>query len=206
MARAISVNRTQPSEPATYLAAARRAFLPRIALNGSAGSAASAVDLLTNSKFFVWGMFGNMVQPIFQGGRLRAQAKLAHADAERLLENYAQTVLNAFAEVEDALATETFLADEERAQQESARQAIAAQSLAEARYRKGLENFVTVLEAQRRALQARGNLITVRKQRLDARVHLHMALGGSFELPIGDDGRIDVEPDRVHQTAGGDAP
>jgi len=184
---------------------ARRAFLPRVALTGSAGSTAGAVNQLTDGDFFVWGLFGNLVQPIFQGGRLRAQAQLAHADAAMLLENYAQAVLRAFHEVEDALATESFLADEERAHQESARQAIAAQALAEERYRQGLESFVTVLEAQRGALRARGNLITVRKQRLDARVHLHMALGGSFEVPVGIDGRFDVEPGNVRPNVGGDA-
>jgi NodT family efflux transporter outer membrane factor (OMF) lipoprotein len=161
---------------------ARRAFLPRLSLTGSAGSASSALDLITDADFFVWRLVGNLVQPIFQGGRLRARAQFARADAERLLATYAHTLLNAFAEVENALATETHLAEEELAQQESARQAVAAQALAEDRYRQGLEDLVTVLEAQRRALQARGSLISLRRQRLDARVNLHMALGGSFHV------------------------
>ena len=185
---------------------ARRAFLPRLSLSGSAGSTSGALDQLTDGDFIVWRLVGNLVQPLFQGGRLRARAQLAQADEERLLAHYAQTLLQACADVENALVHETSLAAEESAQEESARQAVAAQALAEDRYRQGLENFITVLEAQRRALQARGALLSLRRQRLDARVQLHMALGGSFHLPSGADGRFDLFPEPVLNNTGDDSP
>jgi len=63
----------------------------------------------------------------------------------------------------------------------AAQQSTASLKLAENRYESGLEGFVTVLEAQRRSLDAESQLLNIRRQRLDTRVDLHLALGGGFE-------------------------
>ena len=68
----------------------------------------------------------------------------------------------------------------EEALQNAAKQAIAAHKLAQDRYRAGLENFTTVLDAQQRELNAKSQRITVRRIRLDVRINLHLALGGDF--------------------------
>ena len=86
-----------------------------------------------------------------------------------------------FAEVETALAAEEFLAERERHLQTSVEQSRAAESLADDRYRTALEDYVTVLESQRLALQAEGDLIGARRQRLENRVDLYQALGGGFD-------------------------
>jgi outer membrane protein TolC len=83
--------------------------------------------------------------------------------------------------VETALAAESLLARREDALAQAAEQSREAQRLAEERYGSGLESFVTVLESQRRSLQADGELIAVRRLRLENRVDLHLALGGGFE-------------------------
>ena len=121
--------------------------------------------------------------PLFQGGRLRAQVEAAEADREALVAAYAGLVLRAFAEVESALAAEAALADREAALVETARQASAAESLAADRYRRGLVGLITLLDAQRRSYEARSQLLTTRRQRVDARVDLHVALGGGFTHP-----------------------
>jgi outer membrane protein TolC len=84
-------------------------------------------------------------------------------------------------EVETALAAESLLARREEALAQAAQQSREAQLLAEDRYGSGLENFVTVLESQRRSLQAEGELIAARRLRLENRVDLHLALGGGFD-------------------------
>ena len=84
-------------------------------------------------------------------------------------------------EVETALAAEAFLAERERYLQISAEQSRAAETLADDRYRTGLGDFIAVLESQRLALQAEGDLIAARRQRLENRVDLYLALGGGFD-------------------------
>ena len=65
---------------------------------------------------------------------------------------------------------------------EAARHSEAARQLAERQYNAGLANFITVLETQRQSFTAQIDLLTVRRRRLDARVNLHLALGGGFDL------------------------
>ena len=99
----------------------------------------------------------------------------------RLLANYANTALVAYSEVETALAAEAFLADRVGHLANAVEQARAAERLAEERYRAGLDNYITVLDSQRSAVQADGDLIAARRLRLENRVDLYLALGGGFE-------------------------
>ena len=160
---------------------ARGELYPRISLTGNAGTATSALTDLIDGNFSVWSLVGNLLQPVFQGGRLRAGVDRAEARAAEELATYANTALQAFAEVETALAAEDFLAERERHLATSVEQSRAAESLADDRYRTGLDDYVTVLESQRLALQAEGDLIAARRQRLENRVDLYLALGGGFD-------------------------
>ncbi len=92
-------------------------------------------------------------------------------------------MLRAFAEVESALAVEEYLKQQVLHLEEAAKQTIAAQTLSEDRYREGLGGYLVVLESQTRALTAQSELFTARRNLLDNRVDLHLALGGGFELP-----------------------
>ena len=76
---------------------------------------------------------------------------------------------------------EKFLADQERAQEVAVEQSEAALRLAQSRYEAGLDDVITLLAAQRSAAQAESRLLEVRRLRLDARIDLHLALGGGFE-------------------------
>ena len=103
------------------------------------------------------------------------------------LATYAAAALQAYAEVEAALAAEAFFQERLGYLAVSAEQARSAVVLAEDRYRSGLEDFVTVLESQRLALQADGELIAARRLLLENRVDLYLALGGGFhelEAPV----------------------
>jgi outer membrane protein TolC len=92
-------------------------------------------------------------------------------------------LLVALNEVESQLQAESFLATWEAEQERAAEEARAAQEIAESRYDAGLADLLTVLEAQRRALDAQSQHLNVRHQRLARRVDLHLALGGGFESP-----------------------
>jgi outer membrane protein TolC len=106
---------------------------------------------------------------------------LSEAQADEALINYANRALQAYREVETALAAEEYLAEREADLAYAAEQSRAAERLSEDRYGAGLESFITVLESQRRALTADGEWITARRQRLENRVDLYLALGGGFE-------------------------
>ena len=165
------------------LASARRALLPGIRLTGGGGRSSEELADLLDGDFSVWSLAANLTMPLFQGGRLRARVQAAEADREALAAAYAGLVLGAFAEVERALAAEAALAERETALVETADQAAAAESLAADRYRRGLVDLVTLLDAQRSAHRARSQLLATRRQRVDARVDLHVALGGGFTHP-----------------------
>ena len=129
----------------------------------------------------MWSLLGNLTQPIFQGGRLRANVDLAAGGSQEALALYASTALQAYAEVETALAAEAFLLAQERALEEAATQLVAAERLAEERYRYGVGEYLTVLDSQTRSFTARSNLLTLRRARLQNRIDLYLALGGGFD-------------------------
>lgn len=160
---------------------AKRARYPSISLTGSGGTSSATLSNLLNGDFIVWSFAGSLLQPLFQGGRLRAGVKLAEANQEQALAGFAEQALRAYSEVESALIAETFLRDREEALREASEQAVAARTLAENRYTSGLSDVITLLDSQRRAFDAEGQYLTVRRQRLDARVDLYLALGGGFD-------------------------
>lgn len=164
------------------VAEAKRAQYPRITLTGSTGTSSSQLTNLLDGDFFVWSLAGGLVAPLFQGGRLRAGVNLAEANHEQALASFAEQALRAYADVESALAAEAFLVERERALQNATEQSVAARDLAETRYASGLSDVITMLEAQRRASDAEGQYLSVRRQRLDARVDLYLALGGDFGI------------------------
>jgi outer membrane protein TolC len=160
---------------------ARRALYPRLSLTASGGRSSNALKDLLDGDFAVWNLVSNLTQPLFQGGRLRAGVDLATSNSDRALALFADSVLRAFGEVETALAAEGYLAQQEVSLRSAAAEASASQILATERYAQGLVDMATLLEAQRRSFEAESQLLSVRRQRLDARIDLHLALGGDFE-------------------------
>jgi NodT family efflux transporter outer membrane factor (OMF) lipoprotein len=163
------------------LGVARKQLLPNITLTAGTGRASDTLRSLIDGDFGVWNLLGSLVAPLWQGGQLRAQVARAEAQTAEVLANYANTALVAYAEVETALAAEGFLADRVGHLTSSVEQARAAERLAEERYRAGLDSYITVLDSQRSAAQADGDLIAARRLRLENRVDLYLALGGGFE-------------------------
>jgi NodT family efflux transporter outer membrane factor (OMF) lipoprotein len=159
---------------------ARASLLPRLSLTAGGGAASSELADLFKGDALVWNLVGNMVQPLFQGGKLRANVDLQEARTREALEAYASACLDAFREVETALASELILKGREEDIREAAHHASQARRQAEERYLAGLAGIVQVLEAQRRELESKSRWIAVRREMLDNRVALHLALGGGF--------------------------
>ena len=164
---------------------AKKARYPAIRLTGSGGTASSTLTDLLDGDFIVWSLASSLLQPLFQGGRLQAGVALAEANRDQVLANFAGQALRAYGEVESALAADRLLRRREAALLEAATQATAARELAESRYHSGLSDVITMLDAQRRAFDSEGQYLAVRRQRLDARVDLYLALGGGFERADG---------------------
>ena len=162
------------------VAASRAALYPALSLSGSAGRLSSELEDLLDSDFSVWSLAANLLQPVFQGGRLRAAVDLSEARRRELTETYVQAALVALGEVELALAALGSLEEQAEALRTAVAQSKDAQRLAERRYDAGLVDYLAVLESQREATQSQVELLSIRRQQLDARVDLHLALGGGF--------------------------
>jgi len=164
---------------------ARAALYPRLSLTTTGGTSSDALRDLVDLDYSVWTLAANLTQPIFQGGRLLAGVDAAEAGARAALETFHAAALKAYGEVETALATETFLARQERELAAAAEQAVAARRLSEERYRTGVDSLRAWLIARRRAIEAESQWRAARRLRLDARVNLHLALGGGFAAAPG---------------------
>lgn len=155
-------------------------FYPKISLIGSGGlSSVKSSDFLkySSSQFSI----GPEVDlPIFQGKRRIADLELAKAAHEEALANYQQTVLVAFADVENALASRRAAINEIAAQQESVAASKKAFELSNARYREGVASYLEVIDSQREMLNAQLNEVQARGRSFAATVQLMQALGGGF--------------------------
>ena len=153
---------------------------PKISLTASGGTSSDELENLMNNNFLIWSLGANLVQPLFSGGRLRANVKLAKAQAAESVMRYRSVVLGAFSEVESALATNGTYREREARLASAETKARGALRLAESRYERGVESFLAVLDAQRRLIETQSQRVAVRRMRLENRVNLHLALGGGF--------------------------
>ena len=164
----------------TRLMEAQAALRPSFSLTSGTGTASSDLIDLLNYNLFIWNFAANLVYPLFNNGRLDATVVRNESQVAEALANYESRILAAYREVESALAAEDALLRRERALAEAVTQSVAAQELAEQRYRLGLTDIITVLSAQRTAYTSESQLLGIRRTRLDNRVDLHLALGGGF--------------------------
>lgn len=168
------------------LTQAKRSLLPRISLTASGGTSTADLADIVSDSFSVWTLAANVAQPLFEGGRLRANIALERANVEAAAAQYAKAALTAFGEVEDRLTAGAYLAEQEQQLAESLKQSRASLRLAEERYSSGLEIILTVLTSQAAVFDAESSLTSVRRQILDNRIDLHLSLGGGFGQPTKD--------------------
>ena len=163
------------------IAQAQTALHPRLSLTTAGGTSSKGLLSLLNWDYTVWSLLGNIVQPIFQGGRLRRQVDIAQGRSREILESYAGAVMQAFGEVESALSVESFLRERQRELEESVAEAETAREQARFRYRQGLGDMLVVLQLDRRILNSKSQILTLQRLLLENRIDLHLALGGGFD-------------------------
>ena len=122
----------------------------------------------------------SLIQPIFQGGALRASIKAEKKRAEVAVANYAQVVLEAFVEIENAIDAEHYLEQQENIQRLAVDEAIESQSLIGQQYSKGITDIFNVLDVEQQRFNSEEQLISAQLARLDNRVRLYLSLGGMY--------------------------
>ena len=163
------------------VAAARAALLPSITLTGTAGLATAALtSVSTMGATAAASIAASLLQPIFDGGRLRGQKAVAESKERELVETYRKAILSSFADVEQSLAATSRLGQQERLQEDVQTQAREAQRLAEIRYRAGADDLLTVLDAQRTLFSAQDQLAQIQLNRLQAAASLYKAVGSGW--------------------------
>ena len=163
--------------------AARAALLPGIRLTGSYGSASLELDDLFTNPADIWSVSGALLQPIFQGGRLRSNVARTRALQEQRRADYAGTVQRAFREVLDGLQGQDSLRAVESARATQVASLRRATDLAELRYAEGEIAYLELLDVRRGLFAAEIELISARRAALANTVDLALALGGGPPAP-----------------------
>ena len=160
------------------VAVARSAHFPSIRLTGFLGSESAELSDLFTGPAGIWGAVASLAQPIYAGGRLRAQREAAEARERVALAQYQGAVRNAFREVRQALAAQVRARESFEAQ--SARVAALEETLrlARLRYASGIASQLDVLDAERGLLAAQTARIEALRAQRAAVADLYRALGG----------------------------
>ncbi len=160
---------------------AKAALFPSITLTGSFGRESRDLSDLFSPAAAVWSIGAGLTQPIFEGGRLRAQVEQVSAQQKQSLEAYRKSVQTAFREVNDALITVRQNGDSEVALGQAMQAAKRSLQLAQARYDSGYSPYLEVLTAQRTSNDATLAWVQNRQARLSSSVDLFKALGGGWK-------------------------
>jgi len=168
---------------------ARKALLPRLTLTATSGaSQVSDFSDVFDTDYVASTVAGGLLQPIFRGGALRAEAGRARAAAEERLAAYANLALTAYREAEDAIDAEDALTRQQEALAVASDEAREAETLAERNYTSGVGTIFELLDAQRRRISAERQLITTRAARVSNRISFYLAIGGAVEPDAGPTG------------------
>ncbi len=161
---------------------AKAARLPRLSITANGGVSSQEFRNLSLNDVF-WNVAGNLMGPIFDGGRLKEQVNIETAKQEEALALFGGAALKAFREVEESLAEEARLGERVALTETAAKEQIEAERLATLRFDAGVIDQLALILVQARTLDSRLAAIAMRVERLSNRVDLHLALGGSFAAP-----------------------
>jgi multidrug efflux system outer membrane protein len=160
------------------IGAARANFFPRIGLSASFGTASASLSDLFQPGSTAWNFMPQASVPLFDTGANLARLDVSKAERDIAVAQYEKTIQTAFREVADSLASNGTLAEQLAAQQALTEATADSHRLAEARYSKGVDSYLTVLDSQRSTYSAQQGLISVRLAKLANEVTLYKVLGG----------------------------
>ena len=162
------------------IGAARAAFFPRITLTANLGTASTELSGLFKSGSFAFTGTGQLLQPIFDAGRNRANLDVARVNRDIAVAQYERAIQTAFREVADALAGRATLGEQVRATAAQTNALAITYRLADLRYRAGAASFLDALDAQRSLFAAQQALVQTQALQLQNLVALYRVLGGGW--------------------------
>jgi multidrug efflux system outer membrane protein len=160
---------------------AMTAFYPHITLAGDGGWQTRDIATLVNAPSAFWALGGDLLQPIFEGGRNRANLALTRASYDESVDNYRESVLEAFQQVEDGLSGLALLHEAMKSQQQAVTDSRRALEIANNRYVGGVTTYLDVITAQSTLLSNERLATQLLGQQMTTSVFLVKALGGSWD-------------------------
>ena len=159
---------------------ARAAFFPRITLTGSVGVASTDLTGLFNAGGSAWTFMPQLIAPLFDAGRNRANLQFTQAQRDIAVAQYEGTVQSAFRDVADVLAGRATLGEEVRSARALADAEEARFRLIDLRFRNGVAGSLELLDAQRSLFSAQQQRVAAEAQLLQNRIAAYRALGGGW--------------------------
>ncbi len=160
---------------------AKAAFYPHITLSGSGGWQSRDISTLFNAPSAFWSLGGDLLQPIFNGGRNRATLAASRAAYDESVANYRESVLVAFQQVEDGLSGLALLDQAAKTQQAAVADSRRALDIANSRYVGGVTTYLDVITAQSTLLNNERLATQLLGQQMTTSVYLVKALGGAWD-------------------------
>ena len=174
---------------------ANAAFYPHITLSAAGGLQSRDIGSLISAPSAFWSLGTDLLQPIFNGGRNRANLSLQKSAYDESVANYRQSVLNAFQQVEDSLSGLNNLSQAAKNQQAAVDDARRALEIANNRYVGGLTTYLDVITAQSTLLANERLATQLLGEQMVTSVQLVKALGGGWDAS-------EIQNQQVHPTAG----
>ncbi|MDH0030296.1 MULTISPECIES: AdeC/AdeK/OprM family multidrug efflux complex outer membrane factor [unclassified Acinetobacter] len=159
---------------------AKARMFPTISLIGSTGYASTELKDLFKSGGFSWSIGPSLDLPIFDWGTRKANIKISEIDQKIALSEYEKAIQSAFREVNDALAAHAYIEDRLAAQRRLVSATDTTYTLSTARFRAGIDSYLTVLDAQRSAYAAQQGLLILEQTKLNNQIELYKTLGGGL--------------------------
>jgi NodT family efflux transporter outer membrane factor (OMF) lipoprotein len=163
---------------------AKAARLPKISLTTGVSAITSELFLLKDHDNPVWNVGAGLLAPIFTGGALKTQVAIRTAEQKQAIAEYGAIGLRAFGEVEAALANEFAARDREEILAQALSDNQQALTMVQTQFKIGSTDLRFVEQKQLSVTTTRSALIRVQAEQRIQRINLHLALGGSFELPV----------------------
>ncbi len=162
------------------IGAARAAFFPSVSLTATAGSLSPDLSGLFDGGSGSWLFMPKINLPIFNAGRLRANLNYSEIQKDIHIARYEKSIQNAFREVADGLIDRTTYKQQLAASDELVKSSTEYYTLADRRYSEGIDNQLTLLDAQRLLFDAKQKRISTQFAQLASEINLYKALGGGY--------------------------
>jgi multidrug efflux system outer membrane protein len=166
--------------------AARAAFFPAISLTGNGGLASTAVGTLFMGSSFGWGVGAQLLQTVFDGGKLIGESDLAKAEQKGLIATYRGAVIQAFSDVETGLSQVSNYGSEQDALARDVKDSGEAFRISQLQYREGIVDLLTVLQTEQTLFTAEQSAAQAELSHAQALVGLYKAMGGGWSEEPGD--------------------